>query len=123
MKTRIITVTNNKGGVGKTTTVVNLAAGLALQGRRVLVIDADPQANASFALLGAQLPHTTLYDGLVLKSVSLAELIIPSHSPGVDVIPSTITLSAADIALAGVPGREKLLARRLRPVTSRYDYI
>ena len=123
MKTRIITVTNNKGGVGKTTTVVNLAAGLARHGRKVLIIDADPQANASFALLGPHQPHATLYDGLILKSVNFAELIVPSHSPGVDVIPSTITLSAADIALAGVPGREKLLARRLRPITPRYDYI
>ena len=122
MQTRIITVTNNKGGVGKTTTVVNLAAGLALRGRRVLVIDCDPQANATFALLGPDAPGLTLHDVLVANTATLAETIVPTRSAGVDLVPSAITLSAADIVLAGVPGREKLLARRLRPVTG-YDYV
>ena len=122
MRTRIIAVTNNKGGVGKTTTVVNLASGLAATGRRVLVIDTDPQANASFALLGAEIPHTTLYDVLVTRTTTIADLIYPSPTPDLDVIPSTINLSAADITLAGVPGRERLLARQLRQISG-YDYI
>src|SRR4051794_19555826 len=105
MNSRIIAVTNNKGGVGKTTTVVNLAAGLALSGRRVLVIDTDPQANATFALLGAALPGQTLYDGMVTRSAALADLIHPSLTTQLDVIPSTINLSAADVVLAGVAGR------------------
>lgn len=120
---RTIAVTNNKGGVGKTTTVVNLAAGLARKGRRVLVIDADPQANATFALVGAEPPRQTLYDALITSNATIPEVIVPTRSPGVDLIPSTINLSAADIVLAGTPGREKLLARRLRPVNGRYDYI
>lgn len=119
---QIITITNNKGGVGKTTTVVNLAAGLALSGRRVLVIDCDPQANATFALLGPMPPEHTLYDVLIANTSSLADAIRSTNSPGVDLVPSAITLSAADIVLAGVPGREKLLARRLKAVTG-YDYV
>lgn len=122
MDTRIIAVTNNKGGVGKTTTVVNLAAGLALANRRVLVIDTDPQANASFAMLGANLPTLTLYDALVARSTTVAEAIYPSPMANLDVVPSVITLSAADITLAGVAGRERLLARQLREVNG-YDYI
>lgn len=122
MKSRIIAVTNNKGGVGKTTTVVNLGAGLALRGRRVLIIDADPQANASFALLGVDQPDHTLYEGLVLRTIALNELVRAAPTPGLDVIPSTINLSAADVVLAGVPGRERLLARLLRSITG-YDYV
>lgn len=122
MKTRIIALANNKGGVGKTTTTVNLAAGLAHYGRRVLILDADPQANASFALLGEKQPDHSLYDGLVLRTTPLAGLIRTTPTPGLDVIPSTINLSAADVVLAGVPGRERLLARLLRPVTG-YDYV
>ncbi len=123
MKTRTITITNNKGGVGKTTTVVNLAAGLALMGRRVLVIDCDPQANATFALLGPEPPSRTLHDVLITNTATLSEVIVPTCSPGVDLVPSSITLSAADIILAGVPGREKLLARRLKPIAANYDYV
>lgn len=122
MRTRTIAITNNKGGVGKTTTVVNLAAGLALKGRRVLVVDTDPQGNATFALLGPEAPAAVLTDNLITNRVAFGALITPTRSPGVDLVPSAITLSAADIQLAGVPGREKLLARRLRPFTG-YDYI
>ena len=122
MTTRIITITNNKGGVGKTTTVVNLAAGLALDGRKVLVIDTDPQANTTYALLGPQEPQLTLYDSLVTNTVPMSRLIVRTRSRGVDLIPCDINLSAADITLAGVPGRERLLSRRLRTVTG-YDYI
>lgn len=122
MTTRIITITNNKGGVGKTTTVVNLAAGLARQSRRVLVVDADPQANTTFALLGPIAPAVTLYDVLVANSVPMPRAVTPTHARGVDLVPSHINLSAADITLAGVPGREWLLSRRLKLVSD-YDYI
>jgi chromosome partitioning protein len=123
MTPRVITVTNNKGGVGKTTTVVNLAAGLGLTGRRVLVIDADPQANTTFALLGAAEPPLTLYDSLVTNTAPLARVVMPTtHSQGVALVPGHINLSAADITLAGVPGRERLLWRRLKGISG-YDYV
>jgi chromosome partitioning protein len=122
MTTRIITVTNNKGGVGKTTSVVNLAAGLGLSGRRVLVVDADPQANTTYALLGPEEPELSLYDSLVTNTVSMSRLVRRTRSRGVDLIPCDINLSAADITLAGIPGRERLLSRRLKPLTE-YDYI
>jgi len=102
--------------------VVNLAAGLALQGRRVLVIDCDPQANATFALLGPEPPARTLYDVLIANTASLLDVIVSTRSFGVDLAPSSIALSAADIVLAGIPGREKLLARRLKSVVG-YDYV
>ena len=122
MKLRVITVTNQKGGVGKSSSVVNIAAGLAKHGRRVLVVDTDPQANATFALLGPDTPRLTLYDALIAKTASLPEVIVSTRSAGVDLIPSHINLSAADIVLGGVPGREKLLSRRLKTITQ-YDYI
>jgi chromosome partitioning protein len=122
MSPRIIAVTNNKGGVGKTTTVVNLAAGLAQHDRRVLVIDTDPQANGTFALLGPQAPKLTLYDALITRTASLLDLMTPTTTVGVTLIPSHLNLSAADIVLAGIPGREKLLARLLKSVTG-FDYI
>jgi len=122
MKKRVIAITNNKGGVGKTTTAVNLAAGLAASNRRVLVIDADPQANATFSLLGPEPPDLTLADVLIERSSEIPRVITPTRTEGVDLVPSTLTLSAADLALAGVPGREKLLSRKLRAVDG-YDYI
>ncbi len=122
MKKRVITVASNKGGVGKTTTVVNLAAGLALSNRRVLVIDTDPQANSTYALLGQKIAEQTLYDVLIGSVSSLYDVIMKTGTPGIELIPSSITLSAADITLAGIPGREKLLSRR-RKTIEEYDYI
>ena len=119
---RIVTVTNNKGGVGKTTTFVNRAAGIALSGRRVLVVDADPQANTTYALLGPQEPDLTLYDSLVTNTVPMSRLVMRTDTHGVHLIPCDINLSAADITLAGIPGRERLLSRRLKPLSD-YDYI
>src|SRR5262245_29776893 len=122
MKTRIITVANNKGGVGETTTVVNLAAGLAQRGRRGLVIDSDPEENAAVGLLGPGPHRPTLYDALIANTAGIAELVIPARTRGVDLIPSNINLSAADITLASIPGRERLLARKLKMIGG-YDYI
>ncbi len=122
MPARTIVVANIKGGVGKTTIVVNLAAGLGLRGRRVLVIDADPQANATFALTGANDDSPSLRDVLLTGRASLPDVITATRSAGVDLAPGHIGLSAADLALATVAGRERLLTRKLRDITG-YDYV
>ena len=114
----VFVVANQKGGVGKTTSTVNVAAGLAQIGQRVLVIDLDPQGNASTAL---NVPHhrgvPSTYDMLV-EGVPLAEVSSPCPDvPGLDVVPATIDLAGAEIELVSVVARESRLAARLWPVT------
>lgn len=122
---RIMTIANQKGGVGKTTTAVNLAASLAQHGSRVLVIDLDPQGNASTAL---DVPHhsgtPSVYDVLV-EDRPLAEIIKPSgEMPGLFCAPATIDLAGAEIELVPVVARELRLVRALRAFdTSNLDYV
>ena len=122
---RIMTIANQKGGVGKTTTAVNLAASLALHGSRVLVVDLDPQGNASTAL---DVPHhsgaPSVYDVLI-DGRPLAEVIRPAgQMPGLYCAPATIDLAGAEIELVPVVARELRLARALRAFdTSNLDYV
>jgi chromosome partitioning protein len=125
-KTRIITISNQKGGVGKTTTAVNLAAALALKGMRVLVIDLDPQGNASTAL-GA--PHHTgtinSYDVMVGQA-SVADAAQPStEHPNLICLPATIDLAGAEIDLVNTRKRERILAEALSEylITHAQDYV
>jgi chromosome partitioning protein len=122
---RIMTIANQKGGVGKTTTAVNLAAALAQHGSRVLVVDLDPQGNASTAL---DVDHHTgvpsIYDVLV-NDRALAEVVRPAGAmPGLYCVPATIDLAGAEIELVPVVARELRLARALRAFdTSHLDYV
>src|SRR5262249_29711410 len=116
----VICIANNKGGVGKTTTTVNLAAGLARLGCRVLVVDVDGQANATYALTGRVHPVPSLYDVLV-GDRKLDTVLWQSNEENVWIVPADGRLQNADVELASRPGREWRLARALYDLV--YDYI
>jgi chromosome partitioning protein len=121
---KVIAMCNQKGGVGKTTSTINLGAGLAEYGRRVLLVDLDPQGALS---AGLGVPHYelehTIHNLLVEPRVSIDEVLIHTRVPGMDLVPSNIDLSAAEIQLVNEVGREQSLARSLYPVLDRYDYV
>ena len=121
---KVIAMCNQKGGVGKTTSTINLGASLAEYGRRVLLVDLDPQGALS---AGLGVPHYelehTVHNLLVEPRVSIDQVIINTRVPGLDLVPSNIHLSAAEIQLVNEVGREQSLARALYPVLDRYDYV
>lgn len=120
---RVIACANQKGGVGKTTTVVNLAAYLALSGAHVLVVDLDPQGNATS---GFGIDRTTLdrsvYDAIV-DGAPLAALITGTAVPRVDIVPAAMSLAGAEVELATMDQRERRLQRLLATVRGDYDYV
>lgn len=121
---RIVALCNQKGGVGKTTTTVNLAACLAELGRRVLVVDFDPQGAASAGLgIAAHDLDVTVYDLLMRNDIDTASVIAHTDIEGLDVLPANIDLSAAEVQLVGEVARESALARALRSVEDDYDVI
>ena len=122
VSSRIWALCNNKGGVTKTTTTVNLGYGLARAGRRVLIVDTDAQSNSTYSLLGHLEQEPTLFDVLI-NGVKMADTIVPTRQEGLFLAPSSINLSAADLLMASAPGRERKLARALAPVKDNYDYI
>ncbi|QNO36558.1 ParA family protein [Protaetiibacter sp. SSC-01] len=120
---RIISLCNQKGGVGKTTTTISLGAALAAYGRKVLAVDFDPQGALS-AGLGVQTHDvTTIYDLLLGSQKDVAGAIQQTSTPGLDVIPANIDLSAAEVHLVNEVAREQILARVLRQVTADYDVV
>ena len=120
---RIVAVTNQKGGCGKTTVAVNLAAALAARARRVLLVDLDPQAHATVALgLSPTNCPATIHE-VLRGNAALSEAIRQDHLPGFDVVASSIPLATAEQYLSGIPGRERRLLESLRGIAKRYDYI
>jgi chromosome partitioning protein len=120
---RTIACANQKGGVGKTTTVVNLATFLARVGERVLIVDLDPQGNATsgFGIDRRTLERST-YDSMV-DGVELRSIVLPGVEGTVDLAPAAIALAGADVELAGAPARERRLRRLLEPIRDDYDLI
>jgi chromosome partitioning protein len=121
---RVIALCNQKGGVGKTTSAINLGAALAEVGRRVLLVDFDPQGALS-AGLGFQ-PHQldrTTYNLLMERGVSIDDVRLKTQVPGIDLLPSNIDLSAAEIQLVTEVAREQTLARAIAPVAGEYDFV
>jgi chromosome partitioning protein len=121
---RIVAICNQKGGVGKTTTTINLGAALAEQGRRVLLVDFDPQGALSVGL-GIQ-PHeleSTVYNLLVERGIRAADSVIKTNVAGMDLLPSNIDLSGAEVQLVHEVGREFVLGGVLEPLVPEYDII
>jgi chromosome partitioning protein len=121
---KVVAMCNQKGGVGKTTSTINLGAALAEYGRRVLLVDMDPQGALS---AGLGVPHyeleQTIHNLLVEPRVSIEQVLLHTRVPHMDLVPSNIDLSAAEIQLVNEVGREQTLARALHPVLDRYDYV
>ena len=120
---KVIAIVNQKGGVGKTTTTINLGASLAFENRRVLVVDFDQQANATIGLgINRENIQIDVIDFLLDETIG-TKAIIPEISPKLDIIPASIRLSELEQMMYGVEGKEWLLAKRLENIKDYYDFV
>jgi chromosome partitioning protein len=121
---KIMAICNQKGGVGKTTSTINLGAALAEYGRRVLLVDFDPQGALSVGLgVQPQQLDQTIYNVIMERDVAVGDVIMQTSVDGMDLLPSNIDLSAAEVQLVAEVGREHTLVRVIQPMIEHYDYI